>query len=86
MGGYCKYRFFLPHGAHKTNDLQVFGNVVQGKKIAGLVYIVQESTQSLQGFITSINLTTGHFVVDNEVECVLNDVRSLQSSSAYSTH
>ncbi|KAJ7847618.1 hypothetical protein B0H14DRAFT_3867439 [Mycena olivaceomarginata] len=38
-----------------------------------LVYISQEATQSLTGFITSINLTTGHFFVDNVVECVLND-------------
>ncbi|KAJ7101876.1 hypothetical protein C8R44DRAFT_641211 [Mycena epipterygia] len=52
-------------------EATVFGNVVSGKQIAGLVYIVQESTQSLQGFITSINFTTGHFVVDNQAECPL---------------
>ncbi|KAJ7101874.1 hypothetical protein C8R44DRAFT_716280 [Mycena epipterygia] len=54
-------------------EATVFGNVVSGKQIAGLVYIVQESTQLLQGFITSINFTTGHFIVDNQAECVLND-------------
>ncbi|KAJ6562241.1 hypothetical protein B0H19DRAFT_1143919 [Mycena capillaripes] len=54
-------------------EATVFGNIVGGQHIAGLVYIAQESTQSLQGFITSINFATGHFFVDNNVECVLND-------------
>ncbi|KAJ7065480.1 hypothetical protein C8F01DRAFT_982165 [Mycena amicta] len=53
-------------------EATVFGNIVSGKRIAGLVYIAQESTQLLQGFITSINYTTGRFFVDN-TECVLND-------------
>jgi hypothetical protein len=61
----------------QLKHLQVFGNIVGGKKIAGLVFITQESFQSLQGFITSINTTTGHFIVDNAVDCVLNDVRLL---------
>ncbi|KAJ7184710.1 hypothetical protein C8R46DRAFT_1343732 [Mycena filopes] len=54
-------------------EATIFGNIVKGESIAGLIYIVQESTQLLQGFITSINFTNGHFVVDNKVECVLND-------------
>ncbi|KAJ7452243.1 hypothetical protein FB451DRAFT_1145306 [Mycena latifolia] len=54
-------------------EATVFGNIVSGQHIAGLVYIFQEATQSLTGFITSINFTTGHFFVDNVVECVLND-------------
>ncbi|KAJ6523275.1 hypothetical protein DFH09DRAFT_938027 [Mycena vulgaris] len=53
-------------------EATVFGNQVRGKRIAGLVYIVQESTQVLQGFITQINMTNGHFFVDN-TELVLND-------------
>ncbi|KAJ7339734.1 hypothetical protein DFH08DRAFT_783346 [Mycena albidolilacea] len=46
-------------------EATVFGNIVSGQHIAGLVYISQEATQSLTGFITSINFTTGHFFVDN---------------------
>ncbi|KAJ7141361.1 hypothetical protein C8R44DRAFT_847123 [Mycena epipterygia] len=53
-------------------EATVFGNIVSGQRIAGLVYIAQESTQLLQGFITSINFTTGHFFVGT-TECVLND-------------
>ncbi|KAJ6535725.1 hypothetical protein B0H19DRAFT_1080176 [Mycena capillaripes] len=54
-------------------EATVFGNVVGGKKIVGLLYINQESTQILQGFITSIDFTTGKFVVDGALTCVLND-------------
>ncbi|KAJ6562301.1 hypothetical protein B0H19DRAFT_1259888 [Mycena capillaripes] len=54
-------------------EATVFGNTVGGQHIAGLVYIAQESTQLLQGFITSIDFATGHFFVDNVLECVLND-------------
>ncbi|KAJ7028589.1 hypothetical protein C8F04DRAFT_1290541 [Mycena alexandri] len=54
-------------------NLLVFGNIVQGQPIAGLIYITQESTQILQGFITEIDYTTGHFFVNNEIEAVLND-------------
>ncbi|KAJ7141307.1 hypothetical protein C8R44DRAFT_244410 [Mycena epipterygia] len=53
-------------------EATVFGNVVSGQNIAGLVYIAQESTQLLQGFIASINFATGHFFVGT-TECVLND-------------
>ncbi|KAJ7026500.1 hypothetical protein C8F04DRAFT_966333 [Mycena alexandri] len=54
-------------------EATVFGNIVQGQPIAGLIYITQESTQILQGFITEIDYTTGHFFVNNEIEAVLND-------------
>ncbi|KAJ7938290.1 hypothetical protein B0H13DRAFT_2572062 [Mycena leptocephala] len=53
-------------------EATVYGNIIRGERIAGLIYIVQESTQVLQGFITQINYTTGHFWVDT-LECVLND-------------
>ncbi|KAJ7153588.1 hypothetical protein C8R43DRAFT_1066883 [Mycena crocata] len=53
-------------------EATVFGNVVNGERIAGLVYITQEIDQFLQGFITHIDYPTGHFFVDN-MECVLND-------------
>ncbi|KAJ7146109.1 hypothetical protein C8R44DRAFT_690358 [Mycena epipterygia] len=53
-------------------EATIFGNVVRGERIAGLIYIVQESTQLLQGFITSIDMATGHFNV-SDLECVLND-------------
>ncbi|KAF7326924.1 hypothetical protein MVEN_02586300 [Mycena venus] len=53
-------------------EANVYGNIVQGQRIAGLIFIVQESLQLLQGFITEIDYTTGHFWVDN-LECVLND-------------
>jgi hypothetical protein len=79
LGGHGKYcvHFQLPSALTQPSNLQVFGNIVSGQHIAGLVYISQEATQSLTGFITSINFTTGHFFVDNVVECVLNDVRFL---------
>ncbi|KAJ7618900.1 hypothetical protein DFH06DRAFT_1107110 [Mycena polygramma] len=54
-------------------ETTIFGNIVRGEKIAGLIFMVQESTQLLQGFITEIDYTTGHFWVDTTVECVLND-------------
>ncbi|KAJ7671914.1 hypothetical protein B0H17DRAFT_948004, partial [Mycena rosella] len=53
-------------------QIQVFGNIVNGQRIAAIIYIVQQSTQVLQGFITSINTANGHFFVSN-VEFVLND-------------
>ncbi|KAJ7892241.1 hypothetical protein B0H13DRAFT_2038759 [Mycena leptocephala] len=54
-------------------EATVFGNIVQGQPIAGLIYIAQESEQLLQGFITEINYTTGHFFINNQIEAVLND-------------
>ncbi|KAJ7145995.1 hypothetical protein C8R44DRAFT_5120 [Mycena epipterygia] len=54
-------------------EATVYGNIVDGQLIAGLVYIFQQSTQFLQGFITSINYTNGHFIINNELEVVLND-------------
>ncbi|KAJ7938291.1 hypothetical protein B0H13DRAFT_1942270 [Mycena leptocephala] len=53
-------------------EANIFGNVVGGERIAGLVFIVQESLQLLQGFISQIDYPTGHFWVDT-LECVLND-------------
>ncbi|KAJ7456906.1 hypothetical protein FB451DRAFT_1047681 [Mycena latifolia] len=53
-------------------EATIFGNVVRDERIAGLIYIVQESTQLLQGFITSIDMTNGHFNV-SDLECALND-------------
>jgi hypothetical protein len=55
-----------------TSALKIFGNVVGGERIAGLVFIVQESLQLLQGFISQIDYPTGHFWVDT-LECVLNE-------------
>ncbi|KAJ7701559.1 hypothetical protein B0H17DRAFT_189781 [Mycena rosella] len=62
----------LPLLGEVSWEATIFGNVVHGERLAGLVYIVQESTQLLQGFITSINMTNGHFNV-SDMECVLND-------------
>ncbi|KAF7345209.1 hypothetical protein MSAN_01897400 [Mycena sanguinolenta] len=53
-------------------EANVFGNVVSGQDIAGLIFIFQETFQLLQGFITDIDYTTGHFWV-RSLECVLND-------------
>lgn len=45
-----------------------------GKNIAGLVYISQKFSQSLQGFISSIDKTTGRFTIGaSNINCVLND-------------
>ncbi|KAJ7058267.1 hypothetical protein C8F01DRAFT_1150226 [Mycena amicta] len=53
-------------------EATIFGNQVNGTRIAGLVFIVQQSIQLLQGFITAIDYDTGHFFIDN-TEAVLND-------------
>jgi hypothetical protein len=54
--------------------IQVQGNRVGGKNIAGLVYITQKSAQTLQGFISSIDITTGHFTIGvDKIDCVIND-------------
>jgi hypothetical protein len=58
---------------------QVIGNRVNGQFIAGLVYISQRSTQTVQGFITSIDLSTGRFKINSDatgsggVDCVISD-------------
>ncbi|KAJ7468499.1 hypothetical protein FB451DRAFT_374846 [Mycena latifolia] len=54
-------------------EATVWGNVVQGQRIAGLVFIFQETTQLLQGFITDIDWSTGIFTVDNSQKALLND-------------
>ncbi|CAG8954378.1 hypothetical protein HYFRA_00006004 [Hymenoscyphus fraxineus] len=54
-------------------EANVVGNRVGGKFIAGLVYIAQRSTQTVQGFVTSIDLATGHFQINNGTDCVIND-------------
>lgn len=57
----------------------MIGNRVNGQFIAGLVYISRRSTQKVQGFITSIDLSTGHFKINGDatgsggVDCVIND-------------
>ncbi|KAH9207642.1 hypothetical protein DL95DRAFT_374068 [Leptodontidium sp. 2 PMI_412] len=62
----------LPGGV--TWEAHVIGNRVGGSNIAGLVYISQKFAQSLQGFITSINIGTGHFTIGaSNIDCVLND-------------
>ncbi|KAJ7079967.1 hypothetical protein B0H15DRAFT_857498 [Mycena belliarum] len=65
-------------------EATIFGNVVRGERIAGLIYIAQETTQLLQGFITSINMTTGHFHV-SDLDCVLNDPLG-RFGPAYTAH
>ncbi|KAJ7652402.1 hypothetical protein DFH06DRAFT_1418842 [Mycena polygramma] len=53
-------------------EATVFGNTVAGQRIVGLLYIAQESFQLLQGFISSIDMAAGTFVVDGR-KCLLND-------------
>lgn len=53
--------------------MQIVGNRVGGKFIAGLVYIAQRSTQTVQGFVTSIDIATGHFQINSGTDCVIND-------------
>ncbi|KAJ7649455.1 hypothetical protein DFH06DRAFT_554104 [Mycena polygramma] len=54
-------------------ETTVFGNIVRGERIAGLIFIIQETLQFLQGFISEIDYTTGHFWVDGVTEGLLND-------------
>lgn len=50
----------------------VYGNMVSGQPIAGLIYLSQESSlNAMQGFIEEIN-SDGTFVVGGQ-KCVLND-------------
>jgi hypothetical protein len=53
----------------------MWGNRVNGQYITGLVYIAQNPLQLLNGFITSIDIATGHFTVGvgAGIECVIND-------------
>src|SRR2546430_17073220 len=59
---------------------QVLGNRIGDEYRAGLVYIAQQSIQTLDGFITSIS-TNGHFTLTGSfaagnagsIDCVLND-------------
>ncbi|KAJ6487174.1 hypothetical protein C8R47DRAFT_979315 [Mycena vitilis] len=66
----------LPLLGSVTWEATVFGNMVNGERIAGLIYIVQESAQVLQGFITSMDFN-GQFSVRDKngvgPDCVLND-------------
>lgn len=45
-------------------ELNVVGNIVGDKRIAGLMYISQESLQGASGVITKINYTNGSLEVD----------------------
>ncbi|CAL3962328.1 unnamed protein product [Diplocarpon coronariae] len=60
-------------------EANVIGNRVNGQFIAGLVYIAQRSTQIVQGFITAIDPSTGHFKLNGGAtgfggtDCVIND-------------
>ncbi|KAJ6524493.1 hypothetical protein B0H19DRAFT_972034 [Mycena capillaripes] len=62
----------LPLFGSVSWETTVFGNIVRGERIAGIIYIVQETLNLLQGFITQIDYPSGHFWVDT-LECVLND-------------
>lgn len=63
----------------QTWQATVFGNRVNDQYIAGLVYIAQNPLRALQGFITSIDYTTGQFTLAGKfnpagyITCVLND-------------
>ncbi|KAJ7065868.1 hypothetical protein C8F01DRAFT_982946 [Mycena amicta] len=63
---------YLPGLGTNSWEATVFGNEVSGQKIAGVIYIFQETFQVLQGFITAIDYESGHFMIDN-TEVVLND-------------
>ncbi|KIJ37448.1 hypothetical protein M422DRAFT_260124 [Sphaerobolus stellatus SS14] len=53
----------LPRFGQVSWDVNVFGNLINDEYIAGLIYIVQDSTQILQGYISAIDLDTGIFTV-----------------------
>jgi hypothetical protein len=53
---------------------------VRDRNIAGVVYIAQDPGRILQGFVTAINNTNGHFMVAGSfsdpagiIECVISD-------------
>ncbi|KAI9053525.1 hypothetical protein LZ554_002480 [Drepanopeziza brunnea f. sp. 'monogermtubi'] len=61
-------------------EANVVGNRVNGQFIAGLVYIAQRSTQIVQGFITSIDLSTGHFKINGPGLCDQRPHRQIRSA------
>lgn len=54
----------LNGGAYPGYELNVVGNIVNGKHIAGLMYISQESLNSGNGIISRIDYSTGNIEVD----------------------
>ncbi|RDW68550.1 hypothetical protein BP5796_09207 [Coleophoma crateriformis] len=67
-----------------TFEAHIQGNRVNNQFIAGIVYISQNAAQVVQGFITAIDLNTGHFTINGAPataaspngagqNCVIND-------------
>ncbi|KAH8832287.1 hypothetical protein DL96DRAFT_1581570 [Flagelloscypha sp. PMI_526] len=69
----------LPQYPTISWQAQVYGNTINGENVVGLIYIAQNFGEVLQGFVSSIDVATGHFRVAGSfggsggVECVLND-------------
>ncbi|RDW64721.1 hypothetical protein BP6252_10372 [Coleophoma cylindrospora] len=67
-----------------TFEAHIQGNRINNQFIAGIIYISQNAAQAVQGFITAIDLTTGHFTLNGAPataaspngagqNCVIND-------------
>jgi hypothetical protein len=67
----------LKDNAFPSFEIQVVGNIVAGKHIAGLVFASQQSAMSGQGIITRIDYATGRIIVGSqggaEVSLEIND-------------
>ncbi len=58
---------------YPSNEITIVGNVVNGRYIAGLVYVSQEKLNLGQGFITGFDYATGAIIVDGRARLLLND-------------
>ena len=58
---------------YPSNEITINGNLVNGRYIAGLVYISQEKLNLGQGIITGFDYAKGVIFVDNHARLQLND-------------
>jgi hypothetical protein len=54
-------------------EIRVVGNLVDTKRIAGLMFFSQESMNAGDGYITAINYADGSFTLDSGTKVQLND-------------
>ena len=62
-----------PTNEYPSNEITISGNIVNGRYIAGLVYISQEKLNLGQGIITGFEYDKGVIIVDGRARLQLND-------------
>jgi hypothetical protein len=63
----------LGKGQYPSFEIGVKGNVVDGKWVAGLAFVSQQSVNSGSGVITAIDYTSGTLQLDNGAKVRIND-------------